>query len=639
MKLLWVRMANFLSYGAPAQMVELDSRGLIAVLGKNDDSQGADSNGAGKSSVMEAIVWALYGETMRGYRGDAVVNRTNGEDCCVSLSLQDGETNYLVRRWRKRRAKKPNDLELVVNGRCVSQGTMADTQALVTTLVGMDFSTFTQSVMMWHGTRPFSAMTDREQKSVLEDILQIDQLSRAKDVVKRRISAGQQALTAAQSESAMVGRQIQDTTATLGKLRTQQQQHSTLVAQRRRQLQRKKADCEGRIEEVYTNTGLDKLLALQENLREKEAQLGKRRNHVQTQRLEATRKYAHQRAQLARVEGAAQGQIAQFQQAIETLDSLVGKPCPTCHQVLPLEAAESSADLWERETKRLRSETLVQTGTSLAKLEKAERTELARLDADEAATSTEWEALTAQSQNTAEAVRKRQASLALICQLEQQAWAFQQEIEQLSEEADPYSSLIADATAQLAAARKELRRVNYQVRSLGIELEHLVYWNHGFGNRGLKSYLMDNVVPFLTERAQSYADVLSGGDLKIEFSTQSQLANGEWRDKFQVSAINEQGADVYHGNSDGERRRIDIAVGWALADLAATRAKKSIRFRGLDEPFEHLDETGEDLVIKLLHKVLPQYETILCVTHSTHLRDQFPEEIMVTFENGFSKIS
>jgi DNA repair exonuclease SbcCD ATPase subunit len=150
---------------------------------------------------------------------------------------------------------------------------------------------------------------------------------------------------------------------------------------------------------------------------------------------------------------------------------------------------------------------------------------------------------------------------------------------------------------------------------------------------------MDNVVPFLTERAQSYADVLSGGDLKIEFSTQSQLANGEWRDKFQVSAINEQGADVYHGNSDGERRRIDIAVGWALADLAATRAKKSIRFRGLDEPFEHLDETGEDLVIKLLHKVLPQYETILCVTHSTHLRDQFPEEIMVTFENGFSKIS
>jgi DNA repair exonuclease SbcCD ATPase subunit len=75
-------------------------------------------------------------------------------------------------------------------------------------------------------------------------------------------------------------------------------------------------------------------------------------------------------------------------------------------------------------------------------------------------------------------------------------------------------------------------------------------------------------------------------------------------------------------------------VAWALADLAAARASRPIRFRGLDEPFENLDEVGEDAVIKLLHSAVGRYETILCVTHSDHLRDQFPASITVVKENG-----
>ncbi len=639
MKFTHVTIQNFLSYGSPSQRVDLDNRGLVAVLGRNADSQGADSNGAGKSTIMESIVWALYGETMRGYRGDAVVNRSVGSDCFVELVLEDSGTSYEIRRTRKASAKKPNDIQLTVNGTDATQGTNADTQALIQTIVGMDVKTFTQSVMMWHGTRPFSQMSDREQKAVLEDILQIEKFSKAREVVKKRLSESRQAVAEVVAALNVNHATVSDTEIRLSKLLAQKASHAVIIDQKRRQLFRKKVDCEAKIEEIYTNTGLDKLLDLQEDLKAKEEALGKRRSHVQTQRLEVTRNYSAKRSNLSRLEGTAQGQIQQLQHSIETFDTLVGKPCPTCKQVLTVEVAEADVAVWEGQINKLRSETLVRASKKRADLDAAERAELDSLASEEGSIGAEWSTLSAQIRTTSEAVRKRQASLSLICQLEQQAWNFQQEIEQLAQESDPYGSLIDDAEAQLERLQKDLKVLQYREKSLAIEIQHLEYWDHGFGNQGIKSYLMDNVIPFLTEQAQLYADIISGGDIKIEFSTQTQLASGEWRDRFQVKAFNEQGADVYHGNSDGERRRIDIAVGWALADLAAARSQKSIKFRGLDEPFENLDETGEDLVIKLLHQVLDRYETVLCVTHSTHLRDQFPEEILVTFENGYSTIS
>ena len=131
---------------------------------------------------------------------------------------------------------------------------------------------------------------------------------------------------------------------------------------------------------------------------------------------------------------------------------------------------------------------------------------------------------------------------------------------------------------------------------------------------------------------------MSDGALTIRFSTQTRNKGGGLREKFNVSVVNSNGADVYKGNSSGERRRSDVAIGWALADLAATRASKPVRFRGLDEPFENLDAEGVDAVFRLLQHAAQEYESIFCISHNSELKNRFNKELVVTKRHGYSTI-
>ena len=67
--------------------LELDSRGLLLVQGENRDDTSAKSNGAGKSSILDALCWCLFGETARGVSGDDIVNTTAKKDCSVIVML------------------------------------------------------------------------------------------------------------------------------------------------------------------------------------------------------------------------------------------------------------------------------------------------------------------------------------------------------------------------------------------------------------------------------------------------------------------------------------------------------------------------------------------------------------------------
>src|SRR5690606_20812091 len=92
---------NFMAVGA-IEALPLDDRGLILIQGENLDDSSQDSNGAGKSTIAEALCWALYGKTARGETGDAVVNDVAKKGTEVSIKLLD-ETGavYRVSRYRK----------------------------------------------------------------------------------------------------------------------------------------------------------------------------------------------------------------------------------------------------------------------------------------------------------------------------------------------------------------------------------------------------------------------------------------------------------------------------------------------------------------------------------------------------------
>ena len=630
---------NFLSFGSPDVIVQLDRRGLVAVFGHNKDSVGADSNGAGKSTIMEALVWVLFGETLRGYKSDDVIHRGVGKDCRVSLLLEDAGNAYQIIRTRKfSGAKKPNDLVLKVNGNEVTAGTVSDTQQLVTTVLGMDRRTFSQAVLLRSRDRSFSEMTDREQKEVLEDILHIEELSKARDVVKSRVAVRQSDLSKVLVRLEDFDEQLRQSRIRLGKMEQSQSQHSAHVDNKRKSLFRKKVEAEAEIEEKYRSTGLDVLLKSLEDLDEKHTEQSNLYASCYEKASEIQASNGQKRTENAQQLGSIDGQMTALSNDSQSVSQLAGQQCPSCRQHVDPENADQILEVWDKQLNQLKVEK--------AKIEKRnkrlntkEKKDLQGLVLEQAKYKEAVSKLAAQRVDLTQQIHKRENTLQLICQLEQQVFHVVSEMDQLDAAENPFGPLVDEIDEEIVAMERERRRWTYKSKSLDLELRHLLFWDHGFGNQGLKSYVLDNVVPFLTKQAQHYADILSGGDLRIEFATQTKLKSGAMKDNFQVKVTNKQGADVYAGNSDGEKRRIDIAVGWALGDLAATRAKKPIRFKGLDEPFENLDETGEDAVIRLFHSVVGEYETIMAITHSTHLSSQFPAELVVTKENGFSTVS
>ena len=180
-----ITLQNFLSYG-PAQEISLDKQGLVGVFGANTDSS-FDSNGAGKSAIIEAIVWCLWGDTVRGLKADEVINSKVGKDCVVTLEVDDGPQQYVITRYRaKTDVKKKNDVLIEVNGTDATHGVMTDTQAMIDGIVGINFTTFSQSVLLTANTQSFCTLKDSEQKDVLEDILNIDMLRKAQAEAKNR---------------------------------------------------------------------------------------------------------------------------------------------------------------------------------------------------------------------------------------------------------------------------------------------------------------------------------------------------------------------------------------------------------------------------------------------------------------------
>jgi DNA repair exonuclease SbcCD ATPase subunit len=186
-------------------------------------------------------------------------------------------------------------------------------------------------------------------------------------------------------------------------------------------------------------------------------------------------------------------------------------------------------------------------------------------------------------------------------------------------------------------ARKRVARLERSLQGLAADLAHQRFWLEGFGNRGVKSYYLDYVVPLLNERAAYYASLLAT-DVRVAFNTESATAKGELRDRFRVSVVNKRGAAHYGGNSAGERRKVDIVVARALQSLLEGRGQAATNLLWYDEVFESLDAGSVEAVIGMLREDAKRYGTVFVVSHQEWLQDYFPRALRVVKRRGFSVV-
>lgn len=190
----------------------------------------------------------------------------------------------------------------------------------------------------------------------------------------------------------------------------------------------------------------------------------------------------------------------------------------------------------------------------------------------------------------------------------------------------------------VASLKAKLDTAEKNKDSVKETLTRVEFWVEAFGPRGIRSFVFESALPYLTERANHYSTFLTGGSIMISITpTVTTKTTGNVKEKLNVVATNQIGANVYGGNSSGERRRIDLCILLSLRDLIATRAKRVWNTLIFDEVFENLDGAGTDRVIEMF-RTFPSM-AIFVISHSAELKRYFDECLVVEKKDGISRLA
>jgi DNA repair exonuclease SbcCD ATPase subunit len=190
---------NFMSVGNQTQAIDFDKGQLTLVLGENLDLGGDDSgarNGTGKTTIINGLSYAIYGQALTNIKRDNLVNKINGKAMLVTCTFEKSGIEYHIERGRK-----PNLLKFSINGQeqeqldqDESQGDSRETQKAIEELFGMSHEMFKHLVALNTYTEPFLSMRAADQRAIIEELLGITLLSEKAESLKEQIKFSKDAI-------------------------------------------------------------------------------------------------------------------------------------------------------------------------------------------------------------------------------------------------------------------------------------------------------------------------------------------------------------------------------------------------------------------------------------------------------------
>jgi DNA repair exonuclease SbcCD ATPase subunit len=638
-KSLYIR--NFLTIGT-AQL-DLDSRGLILIQGVNNDDPSAKSNGAGKSSIVDALFWALYGETARGVSGDDVINETAGKDCHVSVVVEDGADLFEISRGRKSKEIK-NALvvkQILPTGNLdLTKGTDKETQKVVEKIVGSSKEVFTAAVYAGQEKMPdLPGMTDKQLKLLIEEAAGVEVLSEAYAEARKRALDAESARTLAASELAN-GKAAQ--TAAEDELKAAEEQKALFESQRKDKARTELA----KVPPIQTELAkVGALLGAEPDETDLVAKIGSLQTKLDAQKGEQKILDGHNAAVSAKEREiasdmatltAGKKRLESQQKALAEIDSQIGKPCGECGKAYcehDLEAAKAARAKAIGETKaelvplvgRIRTKqeelkTLQETATTY----KASMTDVSEVARDMTATNG--------TLNTVRAYKRQQSTLTA------QIDALKKAAKGHLEAENPWVKIEADRREKRQKVEKRVADAEDGLFKADKVKELADVAVKVFGPAGVRAHILDTVTPILNDQTSDYLGVLADGNIHATWNTLARTAKGDLKEKFNIEVTNDKGAKSFAGLSGGEKRKARLAASMALQDMVATRAAKPINLYIADEVDHALDEAGLERLMTVLERKARERGSVLVISHNS-LSDWIDSVITAEKSGGITKVS
>jgi len=638
MQIKHVVAKNFLSFRELDYI--LPESGLCFVSGEITGSASANSNGAGKSSLFEALAFGLYGKTIRGISRDEVINRDIKKNCVVTIELECDGDNYKISRYRND-DENGNSLFLFKGKQDLTGADSRVTQSEIEKVIGMEWLTFSTIVMFGQSAMRFAEAADAEKKKIFDEIMLFQLYQDAQAMAKEEAKVLQEKQRELEFNIGNIEASLQAFRQELEQLETKRsdfEAHKEQIEKEIKEKEKEIAELNRQFEEgsKVLKTIKMEIIGLEENDKAVNEVVGL----VEKDRGVEMEDIVEKRSAIQSKLMALDDKIRAIETERGKVQSLaVGSKCPVCHQEIHAESREDILVHFEEELKNYNIE------------RKAEAVEFEAQAIKEKEVRAKWEKKLNEAMSTKADVdaflsakrAESEGKLYSVTQLGTDIQVAQSRVDLLKGALTTQSQDLAKEKIRLGAIidekKEEMNSLQKGVEKNQEDQRYVDFWVTGFGNRGIKSLLLDEIIPQLNTQVNYYLSSLADEAIRVDFSTQTELKSqrGEMRDKFNIKVVQGEEATNYSNYSGGEQRRINVAILLAMQSLLFNRVAGKCSLIVFDEIFDILDKIGIERVVNLL-KEEAKDKVIFAISHTSELGDFFDSSITVRNENGISTL-
>ena len=562
-----LRYKNFLSSGNAFTAIDFDAAPTTLVIGHN---------GSGKSTMLDALSFGLFGKPHRKISKPQLVNSINQKGTEVEVEFNIGKAQYKIVR-----GIKPNIFEIWVDGNMVNQDSHAkEYQAMLEkNILKLSHKSFHQIVVLGSSSFvPFMQMTGGARREVIEDLLDINIFSKMNSLLKEKSSILKDAISSNSHSIELVKTKINAQKKYLRDLSAVNEQH--------------KATKEDEIQTLF-----DEIYSLEEQNTALNVNLDTDTLCTSLDKLKP------QRTQLMAYQAQFKTQIKSVVKEAKFFDE--NEHCPTCDQGIDSNLRDSKKEGATARAKEL--------STAMTKASD----QLTSFDND-------IDGLEVQLKEQQGTINTIQSNTQLVTRLTRNIDRIRQDISEME-----------GTTGDLQGANAELNKLNEfsiakneEKFTLGEQYSYNQVASELLRDTGIKTKIIKQYVPVINQLTNQYLQIL---DFFVHFDLDenfSETIRSRHRDNFS-----------YDSFSEGEKQRIDLSLLFTWRQIAKMKNSVATNLLILDETFDSsLDDDGVDNLMKILYS-LGEETNVFVISHKAELEDaQFQRRLEFVKDKNFSKL-
>jgi DNA repair exonuclease SbcCD ATPase subunit len=595
-KLKRLKLINFMSH-CDTDLI-FDNSGLYLIDG---------DLGAGKSTLQEALYWCIYGNTLRISDVDSVLSDyCDRKNCSVLVSIEHGDLNIDIERSKRSTAKGSTSVIIKINGEMEEYNRVSDADTRIVKLLGVSEKLFTNTVVFGQGLNKFFAnprvVDERERKKILESVMNYEDFSVYQKAASDKVKDFDDKIIALASRKLALEEMVLKYNVMLNSCSNGVLEDKAVKI---KELEAAITMAEG--------IRFDLINAIQKS----KDDLKVTADHIT--KMDQERKGVI--AQLIKYESYKQAmdyRVNKLKESSKSIDDAlkVDKKCPTCLRLFDTASYNDFNNMYNKE--------ILELNGGLLKLEPilyGLRIEKQNKDSAVDHYTDVYREKT--SKSTIDVQKKLQVELMMD--------NYTREIEATKITSDPYGN-IEMITNQIKEANTEIQQIIDQLVVCSKLRDAYAFWVEGYSDSGMKNILFNSMLPYFNPGVNKYLHRFSDNSMQFDMGTMSITKGGKLKDNLNITITVRGFVKHYENCSGGETREVDIAVMFALRDLAVAVSSNVMNILVLDELLDWIGGDSLDRVISVL-KEMSEDNLILIITHSEELKSKFLSTNVITVKS------